>query len=179
MTKAKFSVGDQVTLVGNDKILYIISDIHDYEVYRDDASHQVFDYELIKIYPVVRDVNFMIEGELNLVSYAKFDSKMWNTMISYIKNAFRDKRWVEEPAFIEIVHNNLTYQVGDQKIKLTTANLKSADQIIKYDNFKTVDEGLDALSDLNMLIHVVGDTEDKEYTKAKKAVVKKLKKIVS
>lgn len=180
MKKPKFSVGDQVTLVGDDKVLYIISDIHDYEVYRDDATVQVFDYELIRIYPVVREVNFVIEGEMNLHPYATFQSKMWNTMMAFIKNAFRDRQWREEPPFIEVVHNNLNYNTGGgQKLKLTTANLRAADEKIKYDSFQTVDEGLDALNDLNMLIHVVGDTEDKEYTKAKKAVVKKLKKIVS
>lgn len=178
MNEPKFRIGDQVTIYGDDNVLYIISDIHDYEVFRENRMEQVFDYELIKIFPVQEKSIMSVESQSELVTYARYNTNMWNTMVEYIRKEHQKNKWYDEPEFISIVQGNMKYVIGGKEITLTTAKKSTADKV-KYEAFKTIDEGLDKLNDVNMLLHIVGDNEEKDLEKAKKAVLKKLKKLSS
>lgn len=177
MKKSKFNVGDQVTIYGDESTLYIVSDVHDYETHTPDGYHQAYDYEIIKIFPVERKSVFTVISEVELSHYAKFNDKMWQSMLTYIKREYTKNKWEEQPEFLSLVEANLPYSVSVNGVNIKTVetNKKKSDTV-RYTRFSTVDEGLDRLSDLDMLIEMCGD-DDGSLGQAKRDVLKKLKKI--
>jgi hypothetical protein len=175
---AKYKVGDTVTSVAEKDTLYIITACHGYKKLQDGVHTEVFDYELIQILPVRNSINFCTRLEKDLVLYARYQSRMWILMVDFIKRDRKKNNWFEEPEFLAIVESTL-------------GNAKATKQgwiTYKDDNVtyvcESVDECLDALSDLNLLIEMFADDLNdnatlKEYIKQKKKVTQQLKKLTA
>lgn len=178
---AKFNVGDTVTLITESDTLYIVTSCHGYKKARNGETIDVFDYELIQILPVSLSNDgdkYHIREESVLVLYARYETKMWHMMVDFIRRDRKKNNHFEEPAFLTLVQSarNGTVATKQGRIAYKEENIRYV-----YD---TIDDCLEALSDLNLLIEMFSDdTVDnsslKEYIKEKKKVIKQLKNLTA
>jgi hypothetical protein len=179
MALQRYKIGDTVTIrsgdgSGDDK-LYIVTGINEYKKFEDNRFVDTFDYELILIYPVEKGINYKLEEQDDLLPYAKYKTKMWTTMINFVKKDRQKKSMYGEPEFLKIVENALLNNMGLKKVEIPRIAMKSPDAHIGYEGLETVDECLDCMNDLKMLEEML---DDKEFRKTRKKVVKRLKELL-
>lgn len=179
---AKYNVGDTVTLITESDTLYIVTSRHGYKKVKNGETTDVFDYELIQILPVKQGpasgYSFNMKAEDVLVLYARYQTKMWHMMVDFIRRDRKKNNCFEEPEFLTLVVATLEGKVGTKQ-----GRIAYNDESIRY-VYDTIDDCLEALSDLSLLIEMFGDdTEDsptvQQYIKEKKKVIKQLKKLTS
>ena len=141
-----------------------------------------FDYEIAKIYPVMKESDFSIISHKELAMVAKTSEKDNRIILDFVNKERQKRGWYDEPDYITA----LQVSKGESTKKLTRTvkdkdGNKSKEEvgvkkfdIIRYDKLQTVDECLDALNDLTALHNNFGD---EAYIQLKEVVEKKLKSI--
>lgn len=176
MALQRFKVGDTVTLLHEEENLYIITGVSEYKKFADDRFVDTYDYELILILPVKKGISHRLEEEEDLLMFAKYKSKMWSTMMNFVKKDREKNGMLGEPEFLKVVEDVLLGKMGLRKVEIPRIAMKNQDSHINYENLQTVDECLDCMNDLKML----GDMlDDKEFIKIRKKVMKILKELTS
>ena len=158
----KFQVGDLVSDVDGNAVFVIVGRIRKSRTNRDKETFYDV-YQVVQIYSL--DEEEMFEGDLQ-----RFEIKD-----EYLElRACRDtKEHDSETEDINAYREDLGYEVVEIKSLLT--------EYIDYESFKTIDECLDAMNDLDILYSTFGD---KEYIDKKNKIMnylteksKKLRKI--
>jgi len=159
-----FNIGDAVYLkkVGGTQIFMVV-DFLEYQEFLTDEVAEDKDYEIMQIYPVQEDASFEIVKYDELAIHSRLGSVNNEMLHHIIKKDREDMGLYGVPDFVRIANDSRDFH--ESKIDKS---------IVDYTTFKTIDECLDVINDLNMLHDAFGD---KEYLDSKEIVIKRMKEI--
>lgn len=181
----KYNVGDAVTLVGEEDHLYIVTSRSEFEELNGEGM--IYDYELVQVLPAIEQLRYVVKDEEQVFLYATYLTRMWNTMLEFVKKERKSQDIYGKLEVLEIVKQNRPASLGitTSPLMLETAQVKRTikiHELVNYSSLKDTDECLDRLNDLNMLIDLFKDDPTdsetvKEYIEHKNIVLKQLAKM--
>ena len=175
----KFNIGDIVTArPKGESVLFMVTmkeTVRGKHVQtKEDVA--VYIYQVMQIYPVITSKPEKF-GESALKLEATDRTKEYAFLMAFIVKERQRKGFHGEPEFIKEIRTNYGEKIFDGTTHLRSVAKKVVSlnrEDVSYSNIKSIDEGLDALNDLNTLIKEFGD---QEYVFAKELVIRSIKKL--
>lgn len=155
MKEQEFNIGDIVKVADQEKSLYIITDVLEYEI----GDSVDYDYELILIYPQ-RNTSFITLEQDRIKIHAKKTDVNNGLILEYLRKERNKKGLLGKPEYLEIIEEN-------SKDKIFKTPLDT----VRYDNLETIDKCLEAIRDLGILYEMFGD---EAYLQLKEVVGKRI-----
>lgn len=155
MKDQEFNIGDIVKIKDQDKNLYIITDVLEYDI----GDSVDYDYEMILIYPQ-RSTSFITLEQDKIKIHARKTDVNNGAILEFLRKERQQKGVFDKPEYLTIVEENSKENI-----------FRTPLDTIKYDQLETVDKCLEAIRDLGILYEMFGD---ESYLQIKEVVGKRI-----